>query len=176
MNFRSFSLLGWVILAVVFLTAQQSAVFPHPINVSQVGASAVALGGTTSSASLPTVQATNQGNPCFNPNSTPSTLAGASSGTAAVQLVALASGKQIFVCSVILTAISGTSPTYKLEYGTGTACASGTTALVGPSATSTVGQIFSYPNAFIVPAGDALCYLMGGTTPVYDYAMVYVQQ
>ncbi|HVI10248.1 MAG TPA: hypothetical protein VND65_18300, partial [Candidatus Binatia bacterium] len=129
---------------------------PDPINVSQVGASAVALGSTTSSASLPTVQATNQGNPCYNPNSTPTSSSGATSGTSATQLIALSSGKQIFLCAFTLTAVSGTNPTYKIVYGTGTNCGSGQVTLVGPSAVSTAGQIFSYPNAFIVPAGNAL--------------------
>jgi hypothetical protein len=146
------------------------------INVSQVGTANVALGSTTSSASLPTVQATNQGNPCYNPNSTPTPFSGATSGTSTTQLIALSSGKQIFICAVTLTAISGTSPTYKLVYGTGSNCAGSPVTLVGPSAVSTAGQIFSYPNSFIVPAGNALCYVMGGTSPVYDYSIVEVQQ
>lgn len=149
---------------------------PSPVNVTQVGGATLALGSTTMSASIPHVNATNQANPCLNPNATLTTLAGATSGTSATQLIALIASKQIFVCQITLTAISGTSPTYKLEYGTGTACASGTTALVGPSAASVAGSIFSYPNSFIVPASNALCYLNGGTTPIYDYAIVYVQQ
>jgi hypothetical protein len=137
---------------------------------------AVGLGGNTAANSLPVAEATNQGNPCFNPNSTPVTLTGASSGTSATQLIALSAGKQIFLCSVVLTAISGTTPKYTLEYGTGTNCATLAGTFVGPSASATAGNIFSYPNAFIVPASDELCYLMSGTTPVFDYAIIYVQQ
>jgi|ERR1017187_9651940 hypothetical protein len=165
------------ILAIFALAAGQLNLSqPSPVNHVQVGGLPYALGSAAMAASMPIVQATNQQNPCYNPNSTPTSLNGATSGTALTQIIALSSGKQIFLCSVTFTVVSGTTINYELEYGTATNCASGTTVLVGPSATVTAGQIFSYPNAFIVPASNALCYKMGTTSPIIDYAIVYVQQ
>jgi len=80
------------------------------------------------------------------------------------QLVALVAGEQVRVCSyAIQGSTTSTATTLKLEYGTGTACATGTTALTpawNMPASSTalpmthghgVGQLFA------APAGNALC-------------------
>jgi hypothetical protein len=171
---RKFFISVAVLLALAAITArtQTNISQPSAVNVTQVGGSAVSQAGGVQTVALSATAA----NPCQNPNATLTAIAGATSGTSATQIIALASGKQIFICSVVLTTISGTSPTYKLEYGTGSNCAVVVGTLVGPSAVSVAGNVFSYANAFIVPASDELCYLDGGTTPIYDYAIVYVQQ
>jgi hypothetical protein len=145
-------------------------------NTAQVGGTNYALGSAAMAASQPIVEATNQGNPCSNPNATPTAFNVTTSGTSLTQLIALSAGKQIFVCSIVLTSVSGTTPNYELEYGTATNCGSGTNVLVGPSATVTAGTIINYQQAFIVPASNALCYKMGVTTPVFNLSGWYVQQ
>jgi hypothetical protein len=80
------------------------------------------------------------------------------------QLVALVSGQQVRICSYALQgSTTSTATTLKLVYGTGTACATGTTALTpawNMPASSTalpfsqghgVGQLFA------TPSGNALC-------------------
>lgn len=80
------------------------------------------------------------------------------------QLVALVAGQSVRVCSyAIQGSTTSTATTLQLVYGTGTACATGTTALTpawNMPASSTalpmthgdgVGQLFA------TPAGDALC-------------------
>lgn len=80
------------------------------------------------------------------------------------QLVALVAGESVRVCAyAIQGSTTSTATTLKLVYGTGTACATGTTALTpawNMPASSTalpstqghgVGQLFA------TPAGDALC-------------------
>jgi hypothetical protein len=123
------------------------------------------------------LNATSGGNPCQNPYAQLLSVVGTTSGTSLTQIIAPVSGKQIYLCSVTFTTISGITPTYGLEYGTDSNCGTGTTVLVGaPSAAVTLGTIFNYYQAFIVPAGNALCYKSGGTTPVFQYAINYVQQ
>ena len=80
------------------------------------------------------------------------------------QLVALVNGESVRICGyAIQGSTTSTATTLKLVYGTGTACASGTTALTpawNMPASSTalpfsqgqgVGQLFS------TPTGNALC-------------------
>lgn len=74
------------------------------------------------------------------------------------QLVALSSGKAIYVTS--LPVIAGGTGNITYEYGTGTACATGTTALTGPlnlTAQSGIGPSSSVQ--LVVPASNALCVL-----------------
>ena len=178
---REFALGFFVCLSLLLLMGQQSAVFPHPVKPTDGVNSITVKAASTAAAAADTAQVIaltpNGGNPCQNPSTSIVGISGASSGTALVQLVALSGTTKIYVCSAILTTVSGTSPTYSLKYGTGTACATGTTTLVGQSAASAAGAVFFYPdNPFITAAGTALCYQMGGTTPVYNYAITYVQQ
>ncbi len=80
------------------------------------------------------------------------------------QIVALVAGAEVRICSyAIQGSTTSTATTLKLVYGTGTACASGTTSLTpawNMPASSTalpftqghgVGELFQ------TPAGDALC-------------------
>jgi len=100
----------------------------------------------------------------------------ATSGTSAVQIVALSGTAKIYVCSLTVLEVSGTSPTFSLESGTGTACASNTTVLVFPfTGSTTTPSVFANPVA-VTAAGYALCYIQTGTTPVYKFVLTYVQQ
>jgi hypothetical protein len=115
------------------------------------------------------------GNPCKNPSATLAMVAGATTGTAAVQLVALAASQKIYICSMIVVGTSGTTPTFALRYGTGTACATGPITIVG-AFTTTANTLFNFSNPFAVtPAGQALCYIQTGTTPISSYSITYVQ-
>jgi hypothetical protein len=75
-------------------------------------------------------------------------------------LVALTSGKAIYVTAYDFTN-AGTADNVTLEYGTGTACATGTTALTGPYATGAnlpgIVKGGGLGPILFVPAGNALC-------------------
>lgn len=118
----------------------------------------------------------NGSNPCNGPNAALQMVAGQTSGTAAVQLIALSGTTKIYVCNVTVQGISGTSPTFSLKYGTGTACATGGVTIIG-AFTTTANTTFNWPGpAFITIAGQELCYVQTGTTPISNYAITYVQQ
>lgn len=117
------------------------------------------------------------GNACLNPHATlVSVTNSATSGTSAVQIVALSGTAKIYVCSLTVLETSGTSPTFSLESGTGTACGTNTTVLVFPfTGSTTTATTFANPVA-VTAAGYALCYIQTGTSPVYKYVLTYVQQ
>lgn len=117
----------------------------------------------------------NGGNPCQNPSATLVGIAGATSGTAAVQLVALSGSTKIYICSVNITGVSGTTPTFSLKYGTGSACATGGVTILG-AWTTAANTVYTFYEPFVTPAGQALCYVDTGTSPVQNYAIAYVQQ
>ena len=85
-------------------------------------------------------------------------------------LIAATSGKSIRVCTGQFS-IAGTSPTYKFEYGTQTTtpCDTGTTAITGTVSPAS-GAVISLEtggasnSVFVVPAGNALCLVSGGTS------------
>lgn len=125
----------------------------------------------------PTVTVATGPNPCMSSGATLQSVSGATSGTASVQLVALSGTTKIYVCSMQVTSVSGTTPTFALRYGTGSACATGTVTVFGPTAALTVGQIVGPNFPFtITTAGAALCYIQTGTTPIANYTINYVQQ
>ena len=102
---------------------------------------------------------------------------GATSGTSSVQIVALSGTAKIYVCSMSVINTSGTTPTFALTYGTGTACATGTGNITFPVATSTTVPVtFNGPIVGVTPAGNALCYIQTGTTPINKFVLTYVQQ
>jgi hypothetical protein len=114
-------------------------------------------------------------NPCQSPNAALAMIAGTTSGTSSTQLIALSGSTKIYVCGVTIQGISGTTPTFALRYGTGSACASGTTTIIG-AFTTTANATFTWGPQFVTPAGQALCYIQTGSTPVSNYAITYVQQ
>ena len=89
------------------------------------------------------------------------------------QLLALAAGKAIYVCSATIT-IAGSATTagsIVFEYGTGASCGTGTTAITGAMAGSTTAGTPTVilingggGSAFGTVAGQALCALSAGTT------------
>ena len=115
-------------------------------------------------------------NACQDPNAILQAVAASTSGTSAVQVIALASGAKVFLCSMNVVGVSGTSPTFSLVYGTGTNCGTGQTTIVGSFGT-TANTLYPFNNPFFVtPAGQAICYLDGGTSPVQRLAITYVQR
>jgi hypothetical protein len=121
-------------------------------------------------------QSPNGGNPCQNPSATLTSFNAATSGTASVQIVAISGSTKIYVCSMIVVGTSGTSPTFALRYGTGSACGTGTVTIVG-AFTTTANTLFNFATPFAVtPAGQALCYIQTGTTPISQLSVTYVQQ
>lgn len=128
-------------------------------------------------ASMPSTPVTMAGgNPCQNPSATLVSITGATAGTTAVQIVALSGVTKIYVCSLTVIGVSGTTPTFSLVQGTGSNCVTGQTVLVQSWAT-TAATIYAFANPVAVSvAGNALCYLDTGTTPIQRYTMTYIQQ
>ena len=96
------------------------------------------------------------GDPCKNPAAGTTSVA-VSGVTTLAQQVALSAGKQIYVCQ--FTASVGTTGTVQLEYGTGTNCGTGTTALTGAVnvAANTPVSIGWGGAVVTTPASNALC-------------------
>lgn len=128
-------------------------------------------------ASMPSTPVTMAGgNPCENPSATLISATGATAGTAAVQIIALSGTTKIYVCSLNVIGVSGTTPTFSLVQGTGSNCATGQT-VVQQSWTTAAGTIYAFANPVAVGvSGNALCYLDTGTTPIQKYTLTYVQQ
>lgn len=125
---------------------------------------------------LTVVASPNGSNPCQNPSATLLSVAGATSGTSSVQLVALSGTKKIYVCSATVVGVSGTTPTFSLTTGTGTACATGTSSII-PAYSTAAGTLYQFATPVgVTAAGGALCYVDTGTTPVQNYSITYVQQ
>jgi hypothetical protein len=95
------------------------------------------------------------------------------------QIVALSGTTKIHVCSYQFS-VAGTTPTVTFEYGTGTNCATGLTAISGaiaPTSGSVINSAVGGASglAFVVPSGDALCILSGGTSPSIQGLITYAQ-
>jgi hypothetical protein len=125
---------------------------------------------------LVVAQAPNGGNPCQNPSATLQSAFGSTSGTTASQVIALSGSTKIYICAMTITGVSGTSPTFSLVYGTGTNCGTGQTVFIGAwTTTANTLYPFSY-SVGLTPAGQALCFLDGGSSPVQRYTITYIQQ
>jgi hypothetical protein len=123
-------------------------------------------------------QQAGHGNPCADPSASLQSLNVSMSGTSAVQLVALSGSTKIHICALTVGWGGGKSPTFSLEYGTGTNCGTGTTVII-PATTITPSAPNSpaYPAKFFVtPSGQALCYVLTGTSPTGQLIVTYVQQ
>lgn len=114
---------------------------------------------------------------CNTPGTQLQTSVTAMSGTTAAQIIALAAGKRVYICNTVLATAGGTSPTFSLQYGTGTNCAVGTTTFI-PAITIPVANAApqQWTGQFVVPAGNAVCYLLTGTTPTGTLTMTFLQQ
>lgn len=116
------------------------------------------------------------GNPCLNPGATSAYITGVTSGTAATQVIALSGTTKIYVCGLRVVGTSGTTPTFSLVQGTGTNCATGQTVVV-PATPTAAGVLLNFGDLRTVGvAGNALCYLQTGTTPISAYMLTTVQQ
>lgn len=149
-------------------------------SISQIAAVAPVMTAASAAAvaanrALVVAVSPNGGNPCQNPSATVLGVAGATSGTAAVQLVALSGTTKIYVCSVTVTGVSGTTPTFALQYGTGTACAVGTVTAIGPLTTTTLIS-YNFNSPIVTSAGAELCYIQTGSSPINNYSITYAQQ
>jgi hypothetical protein len=179
---RSYFALGFSIcLSLVLLMGQQSAVFPHPVKPTDGVNSITVKAASTLAAAADTAQVVaispNSGNACANPSAgLTSVYNGATSGTSAVQVVALSGTTKVYVCSLSVVLTSGTSPTFALVYGTGTACGTGQGNVTFPVSTTATPITYNGPIVGVTPAGNALCYLQTGTTPINKFVLTYVQQ
>lgn len=86
--------------------------------------------------------------------------------TSLTQIVALKSSTGIYVCGFVINSGAAAS-TAQLEYGTGTNCGTGTTALTPAFSLPINGSLpIISPYAWgFVPVGDALCLVVTGTGP-----------
>ena len=116
------------------------------------------------------------GNPCHNNSAILQSTGVTTSGTSAVQVIALSSTTKIFICSLTVIGQSGTSPTFSLVQGTGTNCATSQTVVV-PAFATPANTLFAFSTPVSVGvAGNALCYLQTGTSPVTKVQLTWVQQ
>lgn len=115
-------------------------------------------------------------NPCASPGATLVSVTGSTSGTTAVEVVAASAGAKVYVCSMNIVGVSGTTPTFSLVQGTGTNCATGQTVLV-QAWQQAANTLYSFHGPVAVSgASNAVCYLQTGTTPVNRYTLTYVRQ
>ena len=119
------------------------------------------------------ITVTNSGDPCQNPNVAKSSAVSSISSATTTALVAASGTKAVYVCNAYIASVGGTST---LEYGTGSTCGSGTTALTGAfAAASTVN--FGYGGTVVTaPASNALCLLSGTSTSATVGVLTYIQQ
>lgn len=123
------------------------------------------------------VNSSANGNPCQNPSAILQSLAVTTSGTTALQIIALSGTTKIYICSLTVINQSGTQPvTFSLVQGTGANCVTGQTVVV-PAFTTPVNTLFAFANPVSVGvAGNALCYLQTGTLPVAKVQLTFIQQ
>lgn len=154
-------------LPVVGITLTQAAIDPSLI----VAAAPPVVPGST--------------DPCQDLSQQKSSVAINISSATTTQLVAISGSTAVYVCGFQAVAGAGTNPSFLLEYGTGSSCGTGTTALTGAMATGVTvsttapGPIFeTSPGNTILktPAGNALCAVTGGTTPNFQGWLSFVQQ
>jgi hypothetical protein len=83
------------------------------------------------------------------------------------QLVPASGSARIYVTA--WDVVAGGVGTIKLEYGSGTNCATGTTAMTGAytlTAYSSIAKGTGLAPVFVIPAGDALCAVTGTAAPM----------
>lgn len=114
-------------------------------------------------------------NPCQSVSIAKSSVAISLTTSLTTQLVAPVAGKSVYLCGIATTGAAASTLT--LEYGTGTACGTGTTALTGAFLPST-GSLFKLDGTvglLKAPAGNALCLVTGGTAGSVQGVATYVQ-
>ncbi len=100
-----------------------------------------------------------------------------SSSTAATSLLAdgTLSSLGLHVCGYTIQIVSGTSPTFKLVYGTHTSanCDTGAVNVTGAFAATGVYSAGALGLQLNIPAGQQLCIIAGGTSPVLAGFVTY---
>ena len=118
------------------------------------------------------------GDPCQNSAVAKSSVALNVAGTASTtQLIALSSGKKIYVCGFSAT-VSGTTPTIQFLGGTGSACGTLVSTFTGAYGITT-GSFIAVgpgPSLFTSVVSNELCLAAGGTAPYVLGVLEYVQQ
>ncbi len=102
-------------------------------------------------------------------------LVGSDASSGLTQLVALQQGKAVYVCSFAVTTASTSLVTTQLQYGTGSACATGTGSLglLVPLLATATNPLATFvlplpPNAnWQTPLSNALCLNLGAAQTVY---------
>lgn len=114
--------------------------------------------------------------PCQNPTVIKSSFAVAVGSATTTLLVNGVAGKVTYPCSFSAT-LAGTTPTAKLEYGTGSSCGTGTTALTGVLAPTagTFVQILAPGAIAKIPAANELCLVSGGTPSIQGVLTYAIQ-
>jgi hypothetical protein len=108
---------------------------------------------------------------------------GSDTASGLTQIVALQTGKSVYVCSWSVTTAVTTANSAQLQYGTGSACATGTgsLSLIAPLQAITTQTAYSYSyflpaNAnWQTPLNNALCLNLGAATNV-NYQINYAVQ
>ena len=122
------------------------------------------------------------GDPCENPSVAKSSAVIAFSTATTTALVALSSGKVIYLCAWTISMSSGTTPTLLFKTGTQTTnpCDTGTVNLTGTMALPTTSGTFITVGAghtmFQTPASFQLCITTAGTSPTGNGWATFVQQ
>lgn len=120
--------------------------------------------------------------PCENPNVAKSSAVIAFSSATTSALVALSSGKVIYVCAFTISMTSGTTPTLLFKTGTQTTnpCDTGTVNLTGtmalPTSSGTFITVGAGHSMFQTPASFQLCITTAGTSPTGNGWITYVQK
>jgi len=117
--------------------------------------------------------------PCATSGIAKSSVVIALSSATTTQLVAISGTTKIYVCGYNFTMV-GAAETIAFEYGTGSSCGTGTTALTGAMADGTASDIaVSYGGTagtiMSTPAGQALCAVTTGTVGIQGI-VTFVQQ
>jgi hypothetical protein len=129
----------------------------------------------------PTMQLSSAGtlgtNPCLNPHSPLKSATVSMSGTTLAQFVAAAAGQIIYPCFFFF-ANGSSSATVAIKAGSGSNCGTGTLTVLDAFTLpqSTASPIYINGPIAVLPANDAICYILTGTTPTGSMLMTYVQQ
>lgn len=123
--------------------------------------------------------------PCASSGYAKSSVSVSITSATTTQLVALASGQQVYVCNWNFTINSSatTAAAVAFEYGTGASCGTGTTALTGAMGTENTATgpgilLVNGPSAgtsFSTPIGNALCVVTTGTAVALHGQVTFVQ-
>lgn len=95
--------------------------------------------------------------------------------SADAELVALTASQVISVCGWAVS-VGGTTPTYRLIYGTGTTCATGLTGLTGAYTGTSFQSHGGAATVTKTAVSNALCIDVEGSSPTVKGVLTYVKQ